>query len=293
MILPKFDYHDPPTLDEACQIMAELKEKARPLAGGTDLLVNMRRGSISPEHVVSLGRIEELKGVHLSNGQLRLGACVTAAEIGQSKEVNDLINPLASGANRLGSPLIRNLATIGGNIVTARPAADFPPPLMAYGASVVLKNSSGKRTISLDNFFRGPGQTVMEPDELLTEITIEKPPPYSGGDYIKLGARKTLITSIVNVAAFLSLDGRDGTITSARVVLGAVAPVPVRAPSSEQVLLGENPTDALFLRAAEAAAGDSKPIDDFRGSAEYRRAMVEVLTRRALSMALRKAGGTG
>jgi CO/xanthine dehydrogenase FAD-binding subunit len=293
MILPKFEYHDPSTLDEACQIMAELKEKARPLAGGTDLLVNMRRGTVSPENVVSLGRIEELRGIHPSNGQLRLGACMTAAEIGQSKEVNDLINPLASGANRLGSPLIRNLATIGGNIVTARPAADFPPPLMAYGASVVLKNSSGKRTISLDNFFRGPGQTVMEPDELLTEITIERPPPYSGGDYIKLGARKTLITSIVNVAAFLSLDGRDGTITSARVVLGAVAPVPVRAPSSEQVLLGENPTDALFLRAAEAAAGDSKPIDDFRGSAEYRRAMVEVLTRRALSMALRKAGGTG
>lgn len=293
MILPKFDYHDPPTLDEACQIMAELKEKARPLAGGTDLLVNMRRGTVSPEHVVSLGRIEELKGVHLSNSQLRLGACVTAAEIGQSKEVSDLINPLGSGANRLGSPLIRNLATIGGNIVTARPAADFPPPLMAYGTSVVLKNSSGKRTISLDNFFRGPGQTVMEPDELLTEITIEKPPPYSGGDYIKLGARKTLVTSIVNVAAFLSLDGRDGTITSARVVLGAVAPVPVRATSSEQVLLGEKPTHALFVRAGKAAAGDSKPIDDFRGSAEYRRAMVEVLTRRALNMALRKARATG
>jgi CO/xanthine dehydrogenase FAD-binding subunit len=293
MILPKFEYHDPPTLAEACQIMAELKEKARPLAGGTDLLVNMRRGTVSPENVVSLGRIEELRGIHPSNGQLRLGACMTAAEIGQSKEVNDLINPLGIGANSLGSPLIRNLATIGGNLVTARPAADLPPPLMAYGASVVLKNSSGKRTISLDNFFRGPGQTVMEPDELLTEITIERPPPYSGGDYIKLGARKTLITSIVNVAAFLSLDGRDGTITSARVVLGAVAPVPMRATSSEQVLLGEKPTDALFLRAGEAAAGDSKPIDDFRGSAEYRRAMVEVLTRRALNMALSKAKESG
>ena len=289
MILPKFEYHDPSTLDEACQIMAELKEKARPLAGGTDLLVNMRRGTVSPEHVISLGRIEELRGIYPSNGQLRLGACLTAAEIGQSKEVNDLINPLGSGANSLGSPLIRNLATIGGNLVTARPAADLPPPLMAYGASVVLKNSSGKRAVSLDNFFRGPGQTVMEPDELLTEITVETPPPYSGGGYIKLGARKTLITSIVNVAAFLSLDDRDGTITSARVVLGAVAPVPMRAPSSEQVLLGEKPTDALFLRAGEAAAGDSKPIDDFRGSAEYRRAMVEVLTRRALNMALRKA----
>jgi CO/xanthine dehydrogenase FAD-binding subunit len=293
MILPKFEYHDPSTLDEACQIMAELKEKARPLAGGTDLLVNMRRGAVSPEHVVSLGRIEELKGIHPSNGQLRLGACVTAAEIGQSKEVNDLINPLGSGANSLGSPLIRNLATIGGNLVTARPAADLPPPLMAYGASVVLKNSSGKRAISLDNFFRGPGQTVMEPDELLTEIIIEKPPPYSGGDYIKLGARKTLVISIVNVAAFLSLDGRDGTITSARVVLGAVAPVPMRTTSSEQVLLGEKPTDALFLRAGKAAAGDSKPIDNFRGSAEYRRAMVEVLTRRALNMALSKAKEIG
>jgi CO/xanthine dehydrogenase FAD-binding subunit len=289
MVLPKFEYHDPPALDEACQIMAELKEKARPLAGGTDLLVNMRRGTVSPEHVISLGRIEELRGIYPSNGQLRLGACLTAAEIGQSKEVNDLINPLGSGANSLGSPLIRNLATIGGNLVTARPAADLPPPLMAYGASVVLKNSSGKRAVSLDNFFRGPGQTVMEPDELLTEITVETPPPYSGGGYIKLGARKTLITSIVNVAAFLSLDDRDGTITSARVVLGAVAPVPMRATSSEQVLLGEKPTDALFLRAGEAAAGDSKPIDDFRGSAEYRRAMVEVLTRRALNMALRKA----
>lgn len=293
MILPKFEYHDPSTLDEACQIMAELKEKARPLAGGTDLLVNMRRGTVSPENVVSLGRIEELRGVHPSNGQLRLGACLTAAEIGQSKEVNDLINPLGIGANSLGSPLIRNLATIGGNLVTARPAADLPPPLMAYGASVVLKNSSGKRTISLDNFFRGPGQTVMEPDELLTEIIIEKPPPYSGGDYIKLGARKTLVISIVNVAAFLSLDGRDGTITSARVVLGAVAPVPMRTTSSEQVLLGEKPTDALFLRAGEAAAGDSKPIDNFRGSAEYRRAMVEVLTRRALNMALSKAKEIG
>ena len=293
MILPKFEYHDPSTLDEACQIMAELKEKARPLAGGTDLLVNMRRGAVSPENVVSLGRIEELKGVNPSNGQLRLGACLTAAEIGQSKEVNDLINPLGIGANSLGSPLIRNVATIGGNLVPARPAADLPPPLMAYGASVVLKNSSGKRTISLDNFFRGPGQTVMEPDELLTEIIIEKPPPYSGGDYIKLGARKTLVTSIVNVAAFLSLDGRDGTITSARVVLGAVAPVPMRTTSSEQVLLGEKPTDALFLRAGEAAAGDSKPIDDFRGSAEYRRAMVEVLTRRALNMALSKAKEIG
>lgn len=293
MILPKFEYHDPSTLDEACQIIEELREKARPLAGGTDLLVNMGKGNISPENVVSLGRIEELGTKSLSNGQLRLGACVTASELAQSKEVQDIINPLSVGANSLGSPLIRNLATIGGNLVSARPAADLPPSLMAYGAGVVLKKSSGERTIPLDNFFRGPGQTVMEPDELLTEIVIEKPAPHSGGGYIKLSARKALVISLVNVAAFISLDGKGGAITSARVVLGAVAPVPLRAVSSEQVLMGERPTDALFAKAGDAAAKDSKPIDDFRGSAEYRRAMVSVFTRRALNMAFNNAKKSG
>jgi carbon-monoxide dehydrogenase medium subunit len=156
---------------------------------------------------------------------------------------------------------------------------------MAYGAQVVLKKSSGERTVSLDDFFRGPGQTVIEPDEILTGIVLETPPSYSGSAYIKLGLRKALEISLVNVAAFISLDDQNGPIKMSRIVLGAVAPVPIRATAAEQVLLAEKPGDDLFKRAGEAAAGDSKPIDDFRGSAEYRRAMVEVLTQRALNMA--------
>lgn len=273
--------------------MAELKEKARPLAGGTDLLVNMKKGLISPENVVSLGRIEELKGKNISNSPLKMGACMTAAELAQLQEIRENFTALTMGASSLGSPLIRNLATIGGNVVTARPAADFPPPLMAYGAQVVLKKSSGERTVSLDDFFRGPGQTVIEPDEILTGIVLETPPSYSGAAYIKLGLRKALEISLVNVAAFISLDGQNGPIKTSRIVLGAVAPVPIRATAAEQVLLAEKPGDDLFKRAGEAAAGDSKPIDDFRGSAEYRRAMVEVLTRRALNMAYDEAKKNG
>jgi len=165
--------------------------------------------------------------------------------------------------------------------------------LMAYGAEVVLKKSTGERTVPLDDFFRGPGETVKEPDEVLTQILIQKPPPHSGAGYMKLGRRKTLVLSIVNVAVFLSLDGPNGPIKTARVVMGAVAPVPMRATSAEKILLGEKPSEKLFAEAAEAAARDSKPIDDFRGSASYRRAMVQVLTRRALGAALSHAEKNG
>jgi CO/xanthine dehydrogenase FAD-binding subunit len=293
MILPQFAYHDPSTLDEVCQILAENRDKAQALAGGTDLLVNMRKGVISPEIVVSLGRVEALRMQSVSDTQIQIGACVTAAELAQSKELENTLNALSLGARRLGSPPIRNLATVAGNLVTARPAADLPPPLMAYGAEVVLKKSTGERTVSLDDFFRGPGETVREPDEVLTQILIQKPPPHSGAGYMKLGRRKTLVISMVNVAAFLSLDGPKGAIHAARVVMGAVAPVPVRATSAEKILLGEKPSKKLFAAAGKAAARDSKPIDDFRSSASYRRAMVEVLARRALGAALSHAEKNG
>ncbi len=152
MLLPKFQYHEPSTIDEVCQIMAEFKEKACPLAGGTDLLVKMKNSIISPENVVSLGRIEKMMDVDHSEDRLKIGACRTVAQIAQSERIRDGFNALKTGANSLGSPLIRNLATIGGNILTARPAADLPPPLMAYGAMVVLRKSSGERSVSLDDF---------------------------------------------------------------------------------------------------------------------------------------------
>jgi len=287
--LPKFDYHEPRSVDEATRLLDEIGKEASVLAGGTDLLVNMKMGKTAPKHVVSLSRIEALKSVKREQGSLTLGACVTAGELKEQEEIRAEFNGLCQSAGSLGSPLIRNLATVGGNIVTARPAADLPPSLMAYGASLVLRKDKGERIIPLEGFFTGPGQTTIEPEEILCGVVLKEPPPYSGGGYVKLGVRKALEISLVNVAAFIALDGPNGPIKEARIVLGAVAPVPMRSPAAEAALMGERPDDALFERAGNAASNDAKPIDDFRGSAEYRREMVKVLTRRALKLAYEEA----
>jgi carbon-monoxide dehydrogenase medium subunit len=160
---------------------------------------------------------------------------------------------------------------------------------MAYGARVVLKSASGERIVPLDEFFLGPGRTSMGPEEVLSEVLLERPASCYGAAYVKLGVRRTLEISIVNAAAFIALDSPDGRINEARIVLGAVAPFPMRALSAEKLLIGEKPSEDLFARAAREAAGDSRPIDDFRGSAEYRRDMVEVLARRTMNTALARA----
>jgi aerobic carbon-monoxide dehydrogenase medium subunit len=289
MLLPKFDYHEPRSVDEATRLLDEIGKEASVLAGGTDLLVNMKMGKTAPKHIVSLSRIEDLKGVKREQGSLTLGACVTAGELKEQEEIKSEFNGLCQSAGSLGSPLIRNLATVGGNIVTARPAADLPPSLMAYGASIVLKKEKGERIIPLEGFFKGPGQTAIEAQEILCGVVLIEPPPYSGGGYVKLGVRKALEISLVNVAAFIALDGPNGPIKEARIVLGAIAPMPIRSPSAEAVLMGERPDDELFEEAGTAASKDAKPIDDFRGSADYRREMVKVLTRRALKLAYEEA----
>ncbi|HOP46989.1 MAG TPA: xanthine dehydrogenase family protein subunit M [Desulfobacteraceae bacterium] len=289
MVLPKFQYHEPKNLGEACEIIAGLKENARPLAGGTDLLVNMKKGSISPKHVISLSKLEELKVLGIKNKHLNIGSCVTAAELAESTIVQHDFGALCAGAGNLGSPLIRNLATIGGNLISARPAADLPPSLMAYGGKAVLVKKGGQRSVDLKAFFKGPGETVAEPDEILSHIHLDTPPSYSGGGYVKLGKRNALEISIVNVAAFIALDSPDGAIRDVRIVLGSVGPVPLRAENAEKTLKGEVPGPSLFIKAGEAASRECKPIDDFRGSAWYRREMVAELTRRALTMAFIEA----
>jgi CO/xanthine dehydrogenase FAD-binding subunit len=289
MLLPKFDYHEPKSLNEAIALMGGMGEDASVLAGGTDLLVNMKRGKLSPKNLVWLSRVEELREVKRENGSLCIGPCVTVVDLSVREEIKSDFKGLAEGAGSLGSPLIRNLATIGGNIVTARPAADLPPPLIAYGARVVLTKESGSRTISLEEFLLGPGQTTIQPGEILSAILLDSPPPFSGGGYIKLGLRKSLEISVVNAAAFLALDGPSGPIREARVVLGAVAARPIRSPSAEGALIGREPGERLFQAAGEEAAGDARPIDDFRGSAEYRREMVKVLAKKSLLKAYEEA----
>lgn len=289
MLLPKFEYHEPKNLSEATALLAELGSEASVLSGGTDLLVNMKTGKARPRHVVSLGRVDELAEVKQERKSLSIGARVTASRLKDMDLLHNDFIGLCEAAGALGSPLVRNLATIGGNIVTARPAADLPPSLMAYGATITLKKASGERSVSLDEFFRGPGETIIGPDEILCSVVLGEPALFSGGGYAKLGMRRALEISIVNVAAYFSLESPKGPVQEARVVLGSVAPTPIRSPSAEKILIGAKPDDDLFVKAGEAASKDARPIDDFRGSADYRREMVSALTIKALRQAYEEA----
>jgi aerobic carbon-monoxide dehydrogenase medium subunit len=289
MLLPKFDFHDPTTVEEACRLLAQFGIKAKPLAGGTDLMVNMKEKIVSPGHVVSLSRIEALKQARKENGCYSIGACVTVAELIESESIQKDLPALVCGSENLGTPLIRNLATIGGNIGSARPAADLPLPLMAYDARVILESTKERRTVPLNRFFLGPGLTEIRPDEILCHIEVDIPSEGAGAGYLSVGVRKAQDCNLVNVAAFLALEDDRETIKSARIIMGCVGPTPLRSPSAEEILIGKKAAQALFAEAGRAACSDSRPVDDFRGSAHYKRAMVGVLTRRTLSIALNEA----
>ncbi|VEN73485.1 Molybdopterin dehydrogenase [Candidatus Desulfarcum epimagneticum] len=289
MRLPEFDFTETQTLDEACRLMAGSGARPKLIAGGTDLMVNMKKGLVSPGHVVSISRLDELKVMERSGGVFKLGACVAVSDLAESDEINESLGALGAGARALGSPLIRNLATIGGNLASARPAADLPPSLMVYGSKASLASVRGVREASLDGFFTGPGLTEIQPDEILTRIWVDIPKAGSGAGYLNIGVRKAQDCNLVNAAAFIALDDDEKTIRKARVVMGCVGPTQLRSPAAENVLTGEKVSDKLFESAGHAAAGDAMPVDDFRGCAEYKKDMAGVLTRRALALALEAA----
>ncbi len=287
LLLPKFEYLEPRDLSEACSLMGEHGGNIKVIAGGTDILVNMKKGLLAPKYLMGVSRVDGLSEAGPQNGSISIGPCLIVAKLTEFDLIKKKLPVLAKAASVLGSPLVRNRATLGGNIVTARPAADLPPPLLALGAKVALRNAKGTRIVPLDGFFTGPGQTVMGPDELLTAVIVDEPPPFTGSEYLKLGHRNVLEISIVAVAARITMDKPDGVIKEARIVLSAVAPTAIRAPKAEGVLVGEKPSESLFARAGEVAGTECSPITDIRGGAEYRCAMVETLTRRALTSAAR------
>ena len=289
MLLPPFDYHRPASLPQALELLAQLGESARPLAGGTDLLVNLKLKKLAPQALVDLSGLEELRGRASQNGRLHLGALTTAARLAAGGlEVPRLLS-LAAGV--LGSPQVRHRATLGGNLVTARPAADLCLPLLALGAKALLAGPKGQREVDLDGFFQGPGYTIKEPGEILTGVVLDAPRPGVGGGYQKLGLRQALEIALVNVAAHVELEADGQHVALARVALGAVAPTPLLARRAAEVLQGAAADEKNLAAAAEAAAAEAKPIDDHRGSAAYRRDMVRALTLRALRQALAQAQG--
>ena len=288
MILPEFEYHRPVTVEEACGLLAELGPSARVMAGGTDLLVDLKRELSRAAHLVALRGIPELTAIEKdADGTLRLGPMVTPNEIGQSPIVRHSHLPLSEAALTMAAYQIRNRATIGGNLASAVPSADLPPMLIAMGSRLVLASKAGRREVSLDKFFTGPRLTVLTGGELIAQIVVPPPPPRSGACYIKYSLRDASALAVVGVAAWVRLDG--DLCREARIVLGAVAPTPLLAERAGFALEGLRAGDDVIAEAAKLAAEEAKPISDLRGSEEYRRSLTRVLTGRSVRAALERA----
>ena len=288
-----FEYHAPASLDEAIALLQQHGESARPLAGGTDLVVQMKEGATKfplPSHLVSLLRVPELRGIEFSESDgLRVGAGATMMEIAESPLIRERYTAIAEGAALVGSVQTMNMATIGGNICNAAPSAEIAPPLLALEAEAVIVGPAGRRTLPLEGFFLGPGKTVLALDDLLAEVRAPVPPAGTGSAYVRHTPRKQMDIAVVGAGVALTIAGQR--IERARVALGAVAPTPVRARKTESLLEGQSASDELFARAAESAAAECSPISDVRGSAEFRRHIVRVTTQRMFRLAAERAKG--
>lgn len=287
--LPRFEFLSPKTVEEAIVLMNRYGQEVNVIAGGTDLIPLMKKGELKPHYVLSLSKIETLREIRfVEKAGLRLGALCTIAEIERSQVIREQYPILNQAASVLGSMEIRNRGTVGGNLCNARPSADMAPSLLVLGARAAMASIKGERVVPLEDFFVGPGKTVLATDEILARLEIPTLKPGSGGEYIKLGIRKARDIAVVGVAAVLSLASSDGICAEARLALGAVAPTPMRARKAEKILTGRKIDEGIMELAAEAASEEASPITDLRASEGYRRAMVRVLTRRAIKHAFDK-----
>jgi len=283
-----FDYCAPKGLEEALDVFAEYGERARALAGGTDLILFMEKGRLKPDLVVEIPFCPPFVGVEATDNHIRIGSRTTMRELETSPLIREKTPILAEAASKVGSLQIRNLATIGGNICTASPAGDTLPALLVLDASVKIVSKKGERIIPLREFFLGPGETILQPDELLTEVIVPIPPYRSGWSFYKLSVRRYMDIAIVNAAALIQVN-EDGFITDAKIALGSVAPTPIRAHEAEERLKGNTINDILLDEVGKLAQEASSPITDQRGTAEYRRIMVYRLTKRVVRVAYEQA----
>jgi CO/xanthine dehydrogenase FAD-binding subunit len=284
-------YAAPGTLEEALTLLAADSANTV-IAGGTDLIPVVRAGAVQPGMLVDLRRLP-LAHITAEGDRIRLGALVTFSDLLHSPPMASEYPALVAAAAEVGGPPIRNRATLGGNLVNASPAADSAPPLLAYDASVVLVGSNGQRVVPLTAFFEGPGRTVCRAGEIVTEVWMPRPVDTTVSSFAKLGPRLAMAVSIVSVA--VRVTGTDvGSIRECRIALGSVAPTPIRAEDAERLVVSRGITADSVTQASVAAAAASSPIDDLRGTATYRRRMVEVLVNRLLTgLAEELSGRTG
>jgi carbon-monoxide dehydrogenase medium subunit len=289
MIPRSFEYFSPRTLAEAVALLQKLGPEAKLLSGGQSLIPMMKLRLVSPEYIVDINRIPGLDYISESDGHLRIGALAREHQLESSDVVKTKFTVLADTAKVIADPLVRSQATVCGNLAHGDPANDHPATMLALGAKVVATGPRGQREIAIEDFFPGLFTTALEAEEILTEIRIPLPAPRSGGSYLKL-ERKVGDYATAGVAVQITLDNSE-TCTGAGIGLTNVGMTPIKAKQAEAFLTGKKPDEHTIEQAAELAASESQPMDDIRGSADYKRDLVRVLTGRALKHALDRAKG--
>jgi len=288
MIPAAFEYHVPTSIGDATALLAQYGDDAKVLSGGQSLIPMMKLRLVSPRHLVDIGRIPELAYLREADGVLKIGALARESDLEESELIRARYPLLLDTSRVIADPLVRNLATVCGNLAHGDPANDHPATMLALAAELIAVGPLGERRIPVGAFFTGPFTTALGADEILTEIRVPMPPPGSGGAYVKL-ERKVGDFATAAVAVQVTLSP-DGTCARAGLGLTNVGPTPIEAKQAEAFLKGKRLDEEAIKRAAQLAADESQPTDDLRGPAEYKRDLVRVLTARALRKALERAG---
>jgi carbon-monoxide dehydrogenase medium subunit len=280
----RFDYLEPEGIEEALALLGKYSRKSKIIAGGTDLMLQVRYKQIKPEYVVDITRIPGLDYIAFDDQQgLRLGALTTIRALETSVELQKKYPIISQAASQLGSVAIRNVATVGGNLCNALPSAETSQALVALSAQVRIIGPGGERTLPLEGFFAGVGKTLLQPEEILLEILIPPLAPHTSGAYIKHSPRGPIDLAIVNITVLMTMEPDHKVCRDAKIVLGAVSPTPLRARKAENVLKGNRVDGALIDRAAQVASDEAHPRHgSIRGSFEYKKEMVRALTGRAI-----------
>ncbi len=290
-MLPRFELLEPRTLAEAVAALASTEEPPTPLAGGTNLLVDMRNRFAGPARLLCLGRVAELKGIEIGEARVRIGSLTTISDLLRRKDLEAVAPSMVQAARVFAGHMVRNAATVGGNLCYGSPAADIVPPLLSLDASVTLVSAEGERSMPLGAFLVDYRKTARRPDEVVSAIEWPRLPTASANLFRKLGLRKGDAITVVGVA--VTIGAEDGRCSLARIALGAVAPTVLRAEEAEGVLVGAALTPVSVAEAARRAVAVCRPIDDLRASAGYRRHTVEVLVRRLVTRAWEQAANGG
>lgn len=286
-----FEFDSPQTLSEAVAVLAKHNGSARCLAGGTDLIDHIRTGRMTPERVVDVKKIPELNVLELTAQGLRIGAAVSCARIYEHEGIVHRYSAIADSCHIIGGIQIQSRATLGGNLCNSGPAADSTPSLIALGGVCVIEGPKGRREVAIEQFCTGPGKNALQPGELLIELRFPPRPANSGSHYRRFIPRNEMDIAVVGVGASVELDGAGTTFADVRVALGAVAPTPLFVAEIGKTLAGQPVGDETYAKAAELARTAARPIDDMRGTAEFRKHLVGVLTERVLREAVHRAQG--